>query len=80
MIEFMSKFMIAPKSLHTHLQNISLEYFTPKDTTQQYNEQFNNLRKTNQAANQQSNLINVNSPSSNLNPQGINPAKINLNN
>ena len=72
MTEFMNKFMISPKT--PYLQN-TLEFVTPRDTTQQYNEQFNNLRKS--TANQQ-NLTNVNSPS-NM-PQGVNPSKLNLNN
>lgn len=76
MTEFMNKFMISPpKTPHVHLQNnaMELECVTPRDTIQQYNNEFNNLRKA--TVNTQSN---VNSSSSV--PQGVNPAKLNLNN
>ena len=69
MSEFMSKFIVAPKAPHSHLQNV--DFFTPRDTTQQYNDQFNQLRKTTVNA-----QANVNSPSAG----GLNPAKLNLNN
>lgn len=71
MSEFMGKFMVAPKTPHSHLQNSNLEIFTPRDTTQQYNDQFNNLRKTTVNA-----QANANSPS----VGGVNPAKLGLNN
>ena len=69
MSEFMRKFMVAPKAPRIRLQNV--EIFTPRDTTQQYNDQFNQLRKTTVSA-----QANVNSPSAG----GVNPAKLNLNN
>ena len=70
MTEFMNKFMISPKTSH-HLQANALEYITPRETTQQYNDQFNNLRKSTINT---TNLTNVNSPSSHL-TQTLNTAK-----
>lgn len=70
MTEFMNKFMISPKIPHPHLQNNANQFMTPKDTIQQYNDQFNNLRKTTASSQNTSNL--------NLN-QGINPTTLNLN-
>lgn len=63
--------MVAPKTPHSHLQSGSIDIFTPRDTTQQYNDQFNQLRKTTVTA-----QTNVNSPSAG----GVNPAKLNMNN
>ena len=45
MREFMSNFLTGPVEPHSYLQNRMNELFTPMDTTQQYNDQFNSLRK-----------------------------------